>query len=216
MKGVTALYCILSTSSVFPTHWICSFQTKLKLNKKQLKLQWQIQDHVKETKKRASNGFNNAGKTQNLVWSAERHGWTATKRNSRTKFWKSAPVYYSLRQGTNGKKQKEVNQLWVENVATDQWWKMDMIGTIKIENLTLLVRELTGHRGSYPTTIWSFLRQELQLFPYNLQMHQKIAYGCKLDMVHFKQCCRNLLRNNPDFLNRLCVSMSVGFYSPDL
>lgn len=160
----------------------------------------------------ASHGFLDSEKAQCVLWTAEGHGCTAIQRKFRTKYQKPAPARSSIRRwyqeyqargnhshmGGNGRPQiSEENK--------------DRIRTMFAEDPTLSLRIAATEIGIHHTTIWRFLRRELKLFPYKLQLHQQISDEDKAKRIEFAQYCRNELGNESGYLKRIVFSDECKF-----
>lgn len=63
------------------------------------------------------------------------------------------------------------------------------------------------------TKIWSFLRGELELSAYKLQLQQQINDKDKIERIDFAQYCRNDLGNDSFLLKRIVLFRSASFHS---
>lgn len=86
-----------------------------------------------------------------------------------------------------------------------------MIRTLFNENPTMSLRTAAVQIGLHHTTLWNFLRRNLKLYRYKLQMHQQISDEDKLVRVNFAQCCRNELTNDSEFFKRFVFSDECKF-----
>lgn len=78
--------------------------------------------------------------------------------------------------------------------------KKAMIRNIFTENAIFSLRTTDMQIRVYHTTIWNFLRRELELYPYKLQISEEINELEKLSRVSFARYCLNALKNDSVFI----------------
>jgi len=61
------------------------------------------------------------------------------------------------------------------------------------------------------TTIWTFLRKELKMFPYKLQIGQQLSDLDKSNRIQFAQFCREQLNEDSGYLRRIIFSDECSF-----
>lgn len=79
------------------------------------------------------------------------------------------------------------------------------------ENYTFSLQNAAAQTGAHYRTICHFLRRELKLFPYKLQMHQQISASDKLNRISFARYFPNGLRNDSKYLKRIVFSDDCKF-----
>ena len=160
----------------------------------------------------SSHGFHDAEKAQCVIWVAEGHGYTASQRKFRKKYQKNPPDRSSIRRwyeqyqsrgshshlGGNGRPQ-----------ISDE--KKEMIRSMFNENPTVSLRTAATQVGVHHTTIWSFLRRELKLYPYKLQMAQQLSEEDETKRINFARYCRAELRFDSEFLKRVVFTDECKF-----
>ena len=151
--------------------------------------------------------YTDAQKAQCVIWQAEGNGPTAIQRLFRTKYQTHAPSRKIIKKwvedyhkrgshahrGGNGRpqisdeKKAEIKQLFSDNPRRS-------------------LREV-GRTVSLPhTTIWYFLRKELGMFPYRLQMAQQLSDDDKTNRLTFVQRIHQKIIEDPEFLNKIIFS----------
>jgi len=121
-------------------------------------------------------GFSTSEKAQCVIWHFEGISNTAIKRKFRTKYAKKPPSRRSIRN-------------WIDQYQTDgdhshrggngrprvSAERREVIRLMFEEDPRVSLRFVESRTGVSRATIWRFLRQELHLFPYKLQMGSQLS-----------------------------------------
>lgn len=103
---------------------------------------------------------------------------------------------------------------WISNrrKSFSNWWKCPKIISEENKNnvrqmfseeITLSLRNAAFEIRINHTIISIFLRGNVKLFPWKLQMHQQINDEDRVKATHTAQYCRNKLRGDSQFLKKL-------------
>lgn len=110
-----------------------------------------------------------------VLWTAEGLGFAAIQGKFRKKYRKSAKAHFSNRRGYEDNQSSDGHPR-MGGAGSQQFskGKKGMIRSIFIEDPRTVSRIEATQAGLHPAAIWNFLKQELKLHGYALQMHQEI------------------------------------------
>ena len=156
--------------------------------------------------------YSNVHKSACVSWLLEGYGTSAVQRLFEDRFNITSPARSTMRQwredyqsrgthahrGGNGRPQ-----------ITEE--KKNEIRALFNSNPRLSLRAAAQEVGVAHATIWNFLRKELKMFPYKLQMTTALTESHKERRLRFARDCRRELRNNAGYLRRIVFSDECKF-----
>ena len=157
-------------------------------------------------------GYTDAERAQCVIWISEGYGATDVQRLFRNEYNRHPPARSTIRQwredyqtrgshahrGGNGRPR-------ISNEVRNQ------IQELFNNDPTISLRAVAAQTGVAHATVWNFLRKELKLFPYKLQMGTALTEDHKTRRIRFAQSCRRELRNDAGYLNRIVFSDECKF-----
>jgi hypothetical protein len=156
--------------------------------------------------------FSNSEKAQCVIWYAEGYRETAIQRKFRTKYRKTPPSRGAIRLWRQDYQQRGTHahrggngrpQLSEEKKAT--------IKSMFSDNPRLSLRQAESQIQVPKSTLWDFLRKELHLYPYKLQMGMALSDEDKQNRITFAHYIRSEFSNNNDYDSRLIFSDECSF-----
>jgi len=154
-----------------------------------------------------SGTFSDAQKAQCVIWKSAGNGTTAIRRLFETKYGKPVPSRPTIEKwfedyqtrgthshrGGNGR----------PNISEE---KRQEIKRLITEDPQRSLRNV-GRIVSLPhTTVWYFLRKQLNMFPYRLQIAQQLSEVDKTNRLNFAQLCQTNMLENSAYLESIVFS----------
>lgn len=157
-------------------------------------------------------GFTDAERASCVLWTSEGYGATAVQRLFVNLYNRHPPARSTIRlwredyeargshrhRGGNGRPRISIE---VRN----------QIRILFNNDPRRSLREVAEETGVSHATVWNFLRKELKMFPYKLQMATALTEDHKIRRKQFAQYCRRELRNDSQYLNRVLFSDECQF-----
>lgn len=152
-------------------------------------------------------GFLNTEKAQCVIWNSEGYGKTAFQRRFRTKYNKSPPSRHAIQNWIKEYRTRgNQNHMGGNGRPQISQQEKHAIKQLFENNPKISLRYVEAQLGVPKSIVWRFLREELHLFPYKLQIGTQLSDHDKAARVEYAQDCLTKLGNDPEYLNRIIYS----------